>query len=354
MSNPLLDLLNTVLPFGRKKTASGWEGFSGHCCVHNHQPRADTKKRAGLMVTADETIVYNCFNCGFKASWSKGHQLSQAMRKVLTWHGASDEDIKKVNYQLYQAQLKNEEQSEKATLDFSLKFETKTLPTDAKSFTEWGEGNKVSNSFLGVVDYVINRGEDIFNNFEYYWSPSGDNGLYSRVIIPFKYQGKIVGWTARSIKSDAKLRYYTNVQPNFLFNNDVLYNYERKYVIIVEGPFDAIAIDGVATLGEKLSKVQIEWIKRSGKEVIYLPDRDMKSSELIDIAIENEWMVSYPWMDRLGGDGLWDTNIKDAAEACKKYGRLYTLYSIIECGVDGLNIKTQYNNIKNKMRRINE
>ena len=40
---------------------------------------------------------------------------------------------------------------------------------------------------------------------EYYWSPS--LGYRDRLIIPFYYENRIVGWTARTVTSDKKPKY---------------------------------------------------------------------------------------------------------------------------------------------------
>jgi hypothetical protein len=47
----------------------------------------------------------------------------------------------------------------------------------------------------------------------------------------------------------------------------------------------------------------------------------MTGKKLVDQALELGWSVSFP---------DWDPGIKDANDALCKYGRLYTLYSIIK------------------------
>ena len=55
--------------------------------------------------------------------------------------------------------------------------------------------------------------------------------------------------------------------------------------------------------------------------MIVCPDRDKAGTNLIDVALENNWMVSFP---------EWEDNIKDTADAVKEYGQVYTLKSIIQ------------------------
>ena len=84
---------------------------------------------------------------------------------------------------------------------------------------------------------------------------------------------------------------------------------------------DAIAIDGVAALGSKLNKQQLSLLRNTDKEIIVLPDRQRKNQGLIDVALEENWAVSFP---------DWDDEVKDAADASCKYGKLFTLQTIID------------------------
>ena len=96
---------------------------------------------------------------------------------------------------------------------------------------------------------------------------------------------------------------------------------ERKYTVIVEGVLDALSINAVSSLGNKLTQPQIDLINGIGNTVIVCPDRDKAGTNLIDVALENNWMVSFP---------EWEDNIKDTADAVKEYGQVYTLKSIIQ------------------------
>ena len=185
---------------------------------------------------------------------------------------------------------------------------------------------------------MLGRGVDLLSRWTYYWSPAQSVDMHRRIIIPFLHDGNIVGWTARLIDSTQdplKPRYYNGFKPkHYLFNNAVLSQPHRKYIILVEGSLDAIAIDGVGVLGKSLTVEQTQWIKQSGKTVIVLPDGTPDRVGLIDVAARNDWMVSFPWAYRDPADRLWDRDVKDAAEAVRRYGRVYTVRSIIERAFD--------------------
>ena len=83
------------LPAKRKTTPSGWTSFNAPCCVHNGTG-ADTRGRGGVISEGD-TVSYHCFNCGYKASWQPGRNLSNKMKKLLQWLNAPDNVISKLS-----------------------------------------------------------------------------------------------------------------------------------------------------------------------------------------------------------------------------------------------------------------
>jgi DNA primase len=89
----------------------------------------------------------------------------------------------------------------------------------------------------------------------------------------------------------------------------------------VEGPFDAITLGGVAIPGSEINDTQRELIQGLNRQVIVVPDRDQPGQKLIDQAKEFGWSVAFP---------EWHENITDVADAVSKYGRLFTLQSILK------------------------
>ena len=104
-----------------------------------------------------------------------------------------------------------------------------------------------------------------------------------------------------------------------MFNLDAQ-PYERPYVIVVEGPLDAISIGGVAILGADIMDKQAMLINRLGKKPVLVPDCDKDGERSVARAIELGWAVSMP---------NWGDGVKDVNDAIRKYGRLYTLYLIM-------------------------
>jgi DNA primase len=116
------------------------------------------------------------------------------------------------------------------------------------------------------------------------------------------------------------VKYYTDVWPGYVFNMDAQ-DWTRKFVIVTEGPFDAIAVSGVSILGSEINDTQRGLIDGLGRQVIVVPDRDAPGEKLINQAIEFGWSVAFP---------EWDKAVGDVAEAVQKYGRLFTIQSILK------------------------
>ncbi len=309
--NEIQDTLLALLPPKQKTTPSGWLSVNAVCCHHRGE-RPDNKQRGGVKLTPDGGFTWHCFNCNFKAGWHPGHSLSANTKSLFQWMGLSGTDIGKLN--LLAMKLKEGQVTSTKSLNFLL--EERKLPNGAKPISEWVDSNCQDDDFFSVLDYLINQRKFGWDWYPWHWSD--EIGYKNRLILPFYHNGKIVGWTGRKI-TNGNPRYLTDAQPGYLFNLDHQ-TPDRHFVIAVEGQFDAIAIDGVAFMHNMPNETQVARLNALGKEVIVVPDRDRPGAQLIDAALENNWDVSMP---------PWDSHIKDAADAVKKYGRLYTLRSIL-------------------------
>ena len=301
------DVITAHLPAKRKTTPSGWISFNAPCCHHNGNS-ADTRGRGGIIQEGDN-ISYHCFNCGFKASWQPGRNVSQKLRKLLQWIGAPDNVINKLALQVMQ---ENEGIDIKKKLVELPTFVTVPLPDDAVKIADLKEFNKYS---MAVLEYMSSRNLNL-DDTDYYWSPS--LGYRDRLIIPFYYEGRIVGWTARSVVPDKQPKYLSEQQPGYVYGLDEQ-GYNKVFAIVCEGPIDALHIDGIALLGSEIKDQQAMLINRLSKDVIVVPDRDKAGSKLVEQAIELGWQVSLP---------DWDSDINDIDECVQRHGRLYTLYKI--------------------------
>jgi 5S rRNA maturation endonuclease (ribonuclease M5) len=319
--NAVGDILTQYLPSKRKVTPSGWISFSAPCCIHNGE-RADTKQRGGLKQEGD-TVSYHCFNCNFKTSWQPGRPLSIKMRKLMEWLNVPTATVNKLSLDVLRL---NEGVAVEATPIAIPSFETVALPDYSvriRDIPDYNKHNPSFENFLGVIEYMFSRNLNL-DDTDYYWTSAA--GYRDRLIIPFYYQGKTVGWTARSCIKDRKPKYLSQSQPGYVYNLDEQ-RPQKAFCIVVEGAIDAIHVDGVAVLRNEINEQQAALINSLNKDVIVVPDRDRAGSKLIEQAIEQGWSVSMP---------DWKPGIKDVSDAVAEYGRLYTLYSIVNSAESSL------------------
>ena len=302
------DTLSSFLPSKRKTTPSGWIAFNAPCCTHNGES-IDKKARGGL-ITEGDTVSYHCFNCGYKCSWQPGRPFSHKMRKLFQWLGTPDDIITKVALDVMR---ENEGVQVQTRIAEMPTFDSVPLPEDAIKIADIKDFNKFS---MGVLEYMAQRGLNM-DDTSYYWSPS--LGYRDRLIVPFFYESRIVGWTARSVLPDKKPKYLTEVQPGFVYGLDEQ-SYNKIFTILCEGQIDAIHVDGCALGGSEISDQQAMLLNQLQKEIIVVPDRDKAGSKLVERAIKLGWSVSLP---------NWPSEINDISDCVGKYGRLYTLYSIV-------------------------
>jgi hypothetical protein len=232
------------------------------------------------------------------------------MRKLLTWLGAPDDIINKVALDVMRENEGVEIQQKQLQLPT---FSTVPLPEDAIKIADITDFSKHS---LAVLEYMAQRQLNL-DDTDYYWSPS--LGYRDRLIIPFYYEGRIVGWTGRSVNPDKKPKYLTEVQPGFVYGLDEQ-SYNKVFAIVCEGQLDAIHVDGCAIGGSEINDQQAMLLNKLQKQVIVVPDRDKAGSKLVERAIELGYSVSMP---------NWPSDIIDIGDCVSKYGRLYTLYSIV-------------------------
>jgi DNA primase len=312
MLNIISDFIKGILPTKKKTTPSGWISFNAPCCHHNGES-ADTRGRGGLTANPDGSVSFHCFNCNFKASYQPGRHLTFKFRKLLKWLGADDTDIKRLVIEAIRVrELVAPELVKQEAEEERIEFKVRDLPEDAE--------NLVALDYVHpALEYCVARKIDIAK-YAFYATRQAQYNLHKRIIIPFIWQGRTIGYTARAIEENVKPKYHSNYEPNFVFNINNQ-QADSKFVIVCEGPFDAMSIDGVAVLNNECNETQADIIESLGREVIVVADRDRAGAKMINNAIEYGWTVSYP---------VWLETCKDVNEAVVKYGRLFVLKTILD------------------------
>lgn len=304
----ITDTVQAHLPFKRKTTPSGWISFNAVCCHHNGTG-ADTRQRGGIIING-EGVSYHCFNCQFKASWQPGRTVSIKFKRLMQWLGITDDLITKCT--LDALKLKEDGTGSDYVSQLPVFFD-KALPRGAEPISSYL--TDPPEKLIAVIEYLQSRNLYL-EDYPFYWT--SEEGFDNRLIVPYFYQGRIVGYTGRKI-TEGKPKYISEQQPGYVFNLDNQFD-DRKFVIVCEGQFDAISADAVAVMGSELSDGQRLLIDQIKKPVIVVPDKDHEGPKIVEQAIEFGWAVSFP---------NWG-NYKDINECVQHHGRLYTLDKIIK------------------------
>lgn len=310
----------------RRRRSSGFTDINCPMCISRGES-ADRRYRCGVAPSAD-SVGINCFNCGFKTGWTRGRRLGRDLKEFLLAIGVPEVELARLEAM---AALMHRHTSSVGTSPPvlpPLSFPAAPLPPGARSIHDWLAEDCEDPDFLDAATYLLSRGDDVAKWPSYMWTPSTKDGMNRRLVVPFIHEGEIVGYTARAIDAEIQPRYLGSKPPDYLFNSAVLRVRSRKYIVLVEGAFDAVAIDGVGLLGSTVTDRQAAWLKSTGQTVIVVPDQDKAGEKLIDVALKHGWSVAFP--RAIGSRPWWDGQVKDVADAVQRYGRLWTLMSITE------------------------
>jgi hypothetical protein len=302
----IVETILSYLPSKRKTTPSGWTKFNAVCC-HQRGYTADTRGRAGIIQNGDG-ISYHCFNCGYKASFKVGRLINLKMKQLLNWLNVPDDVVA----QLSLAALKQQDQEPQTVAEVKLAIQPKFLPEDSQLLVD---AVLNTDSAIPVLEYLLSRNFGV-DDYPWHWSPAYPD----RLIIPFYHNSVVCGWTARKI-TDGKPKYLSDQTPGYVFNLDRQQD-NREFIIVTEGPFDALAVNGVAMLGAELMAQQYQQLKVLGKEIILVPDRDSAGLRTLETILDQDLdiAVSMPH---------WPHTVKDCAQALALFGRTATMHSIV-------------------------
>lgn len=299
----MLDILS-VIPRKKRHTSSGWYAFNAICC-HHRGHNQDQRSRGGIKFSDANSWSYHCFNCGFKCGLQIGNSFSPNLKQFLSWCGMDQDQIEKLSFESFRQKNIGQLYGTKKHI-YTPEFSTLKLPEDSRPITTDDTVH---------VEYISKRGLNI-NDYTFYVS---DGAARQGIIIPYYYEGKIVGNTTR-FYDNRHPKYVSELQKGYVFNIDAQ-KPNWNVCILVEGQFDALSINGCAFMGNSISDEQAMLLRKLQRKIIFVPDRDKTGLDVCDRALELGFSVSIP---------EWNQNVKDVNDAVCKYGKLPTLLSIIQ------------------------
>ena len=309
----MLDVIN-FLPVKRKQTASGWISFNAPCCVHQGTSQ-DRRQRGGIKIN-DQGWSYHCFNCGYKASFILGRNLSFKARRLLEWLGVPREEVERINLESLRHRsvegILDDRQRTANTLE-GIRFEDRDCPYIDLVTPEHVEQWQYLRDRCVPEDYPVMLAVS--------YDKRGLAAMLGRlaVVIPFTYDNRMVGHTMRFL-DDRTPKYIHDIQPGYVFGTD-LQQPDWQHVLVMEGVFDALSMSGLAVLHAEISDAQVRLIRSLGREVTVVPDQDQAGMKLVERALELGWAVSLP---------EWPEGCKDVNDAVKHMGRMSALITIMQ------------------------
>jgi hypothetical protein len=336
------------LPASGRRSATNFTNINCPMCIYRSKNKTADKERKCGLKRDHQGIGIFCFRCGFKSRFVIGDLLSMSMKRFLFELGNSETEVRRMDLKAATYREMLGSNPEAAAMIPSLQrpsFPAAKLPEGSQSFTKLAEQGCTDPDFIAAATYLFNRGDPVANCAEFYWSPDKKDDMNRRIILPFYFDGRVVGYTARFIdKTPGKNRYHSQVPTNYLLNYKVLES-QSQNVLLIEGVLDAKVMGGISPLGAKLSPVQIAQINATGQRKIVVPDRDKAGERLIQVALKEGWHVAFPTLkEGHGFNNWWDDDVGDCAEATKRYGKLYVLRSIMETATANpleINVKRQ-------------
>jgi len=304
----MFDIL-TLIP-GKKKIASkGWHSFNGVCCHHlGHRP--DDRGRAGIVFENETDWTYHCFNCGFSTKFVLGKSLPYKVKQLLQWCGIDQSQIDRWSFE----SIRN-----RSLLDiiadgkpkWKIKFQEVALPDTAVPI----DVNDPTHGHF--INFLKSRGYEP-NDFNFMVSPNDMARNRNRIIIPYTFRNKNVGYISRYLDNRTP-KYIKNQQVGYVFGYDQQ-KPEYEVCLVFEGVLDAIALNGCAVTHDSISDEQAEVLRSLHRTIIVVPDMDKNGLAIVDRALDLGFKVALP---------DWGSGIKDANDAVLKYGKLPTLLSIL-------------------------
>jgi hypothetical protein len=304
----MLDILN-IIPGKKRMTSSGWYSFNALCC-HNRGHRPDKKNRGGLLISGEGVWTFHCFNCGFKCGVQPAKQFTVNTKRFLEWCGIDRLQVERLSFKNFSNRDVDISEELRPII---VMFDERKLPQDSELLDPNNPLHKIH------CDYLQGRGLTS-EHYSFYVTPNAPTERErNRIIIPYYYNGKIVGYTSRFYTTPGP-KYLSEQQRGYVFNTDGQHD-NWKVCILVEGQFDAISIGGCAYMSNTISDEQVRVIKKLRRDIIVVPDRDKPGMEICDRALELGYKVSIP---------NWAPEVKDTNDAVMTYGKLPTLLSILE------------------------
>jgi hypothetical protein len=325
----LEDIIRRYVYFKDGGYGGGWHKVLHSAC--DHGKKGD---RAGFKFDGD-TVGFNCFNCGESAMYDPSvHKVvPRKMRKILVEFGVPHDEWKKVVDPL---DFKEDQEKKAQKKDKKLDIKEIELPEQFYKLSEagnddvWAEIARIYLKERKIPEHIVDfRLCGVDNPYGRQWA--------AMLITPFYKDGKCIFYQGRDLTGERKSKYNSaHVERGaVLWDFDNIFKFDDIPLFIVEGVYDALSLYPYATaiLTNKMEEGQIEWLKRSRRKKIYIPDLEGDGATGARQAIKQGWDVAF-----IQGSGC-----KDVNDVLVKYGKIYLVDTLIKNTFSGIDAEVQLN-----------
>lgn len=289
---------------------SGW--FTCKCAVCN-----DHKVRGGFHFE-NESVAYNCFNCGATGVYILGSEtFSKKLANILEAFNVPEDAYKRTFFDGLQ-------RKQDGTVQVQKRIDTGPqaicLPNFFYRLSEAADNNQWGNV---AKQYLEDRLID-WTLYPFYLSRPGKDLLqkiwHKRLIIPFYRRDSLIFYQGRDLSGKSTRKYMScaSEMGKVVYGFDEIERHSTDPLFVVEGFFDAFLVNGAAVLHNTMSPQQINYLNMCTRTKVVIPDNRGEGWKLAQQGIEQGWSVSIPDIG----------NCKDVSEGMHKYGRLFVLNSI--------------------------
>ena len=344
----LEDIIRQYVPLPPNTNSKGW--YSVLCKVCNDHGRKGP--RAGFRFD-NETVAYHCFNCGHATVYDPTTHgtMPKKMVEVLDGFGVPSDEWRQVLLASLAYRDKHGTSTGKEQVNFTeIEPQELAVPETFYLLSDADPNDKMTIIARDYLEY--DRGVDP-DSYPFMLSKRSNESRLKRwngrLIIPIYKGNKLIYWQGRALMSMPKKYLSPNVpKERIMYGFDKLFEHTDAPLYIVEGWFDAFAIDGIAILGNEISNSHVRWLNRSRRTKVYIPDRFGDGQLGAEKALELGFDISTPDVG----------SCKDMSEAVKQYGKLYVMKSIVDNTTSGFaaqtKIKVYCKNVKDSGKKKNK
>lgn len=327
-SNETLESIITRYVHMSSPNVKGWRS-----CVHTSCDHGKKGPRAAFVFSNDGSVAFHCFNCGVKTGYSPSeHQtMPRKMAQVLTDFNIPHEDWQAVVFNNMSADTPS---SSKQTQHQSIEPKILEIPNQFYYLNQSQDDDKWA---IIAKHFLQTRGIDS-RNYPFLLCKKTNNKYFKkwmgRVIIPIFKNKKPIFYIGRDLTGKQAKKYESPAtdRTGVFYGFDFLFENCDAPLYVVEGWFDAYPIGGVAILGNELSPSVIQWLNKSPRQKVYVPDKKGNGMLGAYAALQHGWSVSIPDIG---------SNCKDINDAVVKYGKMYVIKSLIDNTCSGFDAQVK-------------